>query len=323
MLVHSPNGCLGATINARTDRDTTNLLRWLLLGAAGLIALILAASHAASVDAAVPTAYDNIICINYFTCYNSDTGAVVSNTNYVAPAYTIPSASSGYPANTVISTYYDPRYGVVSVVTDQYGNLIDVNAATGQRIYPAFPDYGIGYGAGFINPAYINGNFVYNGAFPYGYFNGCPAGNFSCLGYNNGCPVGNFSCLGYYNGCPVGNFSCLGYPYSTGVVTSDYTLVAPNGNPITLGPPYRVKEVTAPTAATSAPVSAPAAAPASAVTAAPAAPAAPAAGYVTALNTSSAPTTAPAAATGGSNVHVLSAPATTAPAATRDLDDHR
>ena len=54
----------------------------------------------------------------------------------MAPATT---SASGYAPNTVVSTYYDPRYGVVSVQTDATGNLIDVNAATGQRIYPVSP----------------------------------------------------------------------------------------------------------------------------------------------------------------------------------------
>jgi hypothetical protein len=312
MLDHASNGCLAATIDAHADRRTAGLLRWLILGTAGLIALILATSHAASVGAAAPATYDTTICINYFTCYNSNTGAAVPNPNGSVPAYLAPSITTSYPANTVLSTYFDPRYGLVSVVTDQYGNLIDVNAATGQRIFPVFPDYNIGFGAGFVNPAFINGNFV--GTFPNGFFNnGCPVGNFTCLGFNNGCPVGNFTCLGFN--------PAFGFPYGTGVVNPNYTVVAPNGNPIVLGPPYRVKEVTPPTVATSAPVSAPVAA---APAAAPApAPAAPVAGYATALNTSSAPAAAPAAAPGGSNVHVLGAPATTAPAVTRDLDDHR
>ncbi|HEY8293649.1 MAG TPA: hypothetical protein VIG44_14260 [Thermomicrobiales bacterium] len=314
MLVHSSNGCPAATIDARTDRHTASLLHWLVLGTAGLIALILAVSHAASVGAAAPTAYDTTICINYFTCYNSNSGAVVSNPNGSVPAYLTPSVNSAYPANSVLSTYFDPRYGLVSVVTDQYGNLIDVNAATGQRIFPVYLDYNVGFGAGYVNPAFINGNFV--GTFPNGFFNnGCPVGNFTCLGVNNGCAVGNFSCLGFN--------PAFGFPFGTGVVNPNYTVVAPSGNPIVLGPPYRVKEVTPPTVATSAPVSAPAASAPVAAPAAVPAPAAPVAGYATALNTSSAPAAAPAAAPGGSNVHVLSAPAATAPAATRDLDDHR
>ena len=66
---------------------------------------------------------------------------------YVAPTYVAPAttSASGYPPNTVVSTYFDPRYGTVSVVTDATGNLIDINTATGQRIYPVFSDYGNGY----------------------------------------------------------------------------------------------------------------------------------------------------------------------------------
>ena len=72
-------------------------------------------------------------------------------------------ASSPYPPNTVVSTYYDARFcgnGQVSVVSDQNSNLIDVCAATGQRIDPsayAVPGYNFGnvpgYGTGFI-PSY-------------------------------------------------------------------------------------------------------------------------------------------------------------------------
>jgi hypothetical protein len=61
-------------------------------------------------------------------------------------------AQSGFPPNTVVSTYFDPRYGKISVVTDATGNLIDVNALTGQRIYP---DYVAGLP--FLTPADASG----------------------------------------------------------------------------------------------------------------------------------------------------------------------
>ena len=325
MLVRSSDGCMIATFNTRADRGSVGLLRWLVLGTAGLIALVLALSHTASVGAAAPATYGNTtICINYFTCYNSATGAAVSNTNSGYPAYLTPNANSGYPANAAVSPpYFDNRYGFVQVVTDGSGNLIDVNPATGQRIFPFLPDYGFGgvIGNGFIGANFNNG-FVNNG---------CPVGNFSCLGVNNGCPVGNFSCFG--------NAPFFGFPYSTGVYSGNYTVVAPSGNPIVVGPPFRVKEVAASTATTSAvaqPVAAPiaptvattvvaqpiAAPVAPAVVSAPA-PAAPVANTATALTTSSAPAAAPAVSIGGSNVHVLSAPAVTAPKATTDPDDHR
>jgi len=63
-------------------------------------------------------------------------------------------AQSGYPPNTVVNTYFDPRYGEVSVVTDASGNLIDVNALTGQRIYPVYADYTSAYANGYVAPAY-------------------------------------------------------------------------------------------------------------------------------------------------------------------------
>jgi hypothetical protein len=71
---------------------------------------------------------------------------------------------ASYPPNTVVSTYFDARFcgnGEVSVVADQNGNLINVCAATGQRIDPsaygaAGYNYGFapGYGAGVVAPVY-------------------------------------------------------------------------------------------------------------------------------------------------------------------------
>jgi hypothetical protein len=172
-------------------------LRRVLGGAVGLALLAVALGGITASAAAPPP---GCIPINYTACvlngitYTSNPNAIYSNapagttvtapatTTYAPPtapyaptytAYTVPSGTaSGYPPNTVVNSYYDPRYGPVSVVTDQYGNLIDVNSATGQRIYP-YPDYGYGYG------------------YPYGYTNG----------YYGGCAVGNYTCLrtyGYY-----------------------------------------------------------------------------------------------------------------------------
>ena len=77
-------------------------------------------------------------------------------------------AQSVYPPNTVVSTYFDARYGEVSVVTDASGNLIDVNAATGQRIYPVYTDYASAYVNGYVAPAYVNANtFGYSGISAY------------------------------------------------------------------------------------------------------------------------------------------------------------
>lgn len=126
---------------------------------------------------------------------------------------TAATAASPYPPNTVISTYVDPRYcnGLVSVVTDDGGNLINVCTATGQRIYPFYPDYG--YGVGYLAPNYLNGYFGSNG------FVMQP-------NYTNGF----YPYLGYY-------------PYygNTGTYSGTYTVVAPNGTPLVLGSPYRVR----------------------------------------------------------------------------------
>ncbi|MHB8646855.1 MAG: hypothetical protein ACYDAR_13780 [Thermomicrobiales bacterium] len=68
-------------------------------------------------------------------------------------------AQSNYPPNTVISTYFDARYGEVSVVTDASGNLIDVNAFTGQRIYPVYTDYASAYTSAYVVPTYASANY--------------------------------------------------------------------------------------------------------------------------------------------------------------------
>ncbi|MDQ2787514.1 MAG: hypothetical protein M3Y58_21205, partial [Chloroflexota bacterium] len=149
-------------------RDASrSLLRWVVLGAAGTALLILALMQSASVGAAAPTTY------GYGGCaYNTVCGTGATNT--------------GYPPNAALSSYYDPRYGYVSVVTDGSGNLIDVNSATGQRIYPVYPDYGVGgvIGTGFIGNGFIGANFVNGGFIPPGTANGI-----TCNGLY-GCPLG-------------------------------------------------------------------------------------------------------------------------------------
>ena len=74
-------------------------------------------------------------------------------------------AQTAYPPNVVLSTYFDARYGEVSVITDASGNVIDINAATGQRIYPVYPDYASG--AAYTVPSYTVP--AYAGANSYGY----------------------------------------------------------------------------------------------------------------------------------------------------------
>jgi hypothetical protein len=165
-----------------------SVVRWAVLGAAGVIALIIALSHSMSASAATPC-----IQINYTTCVNYTVPTYVAPA-YVAPTYVAPSyiapattSASGYAPNTVVSSYYDPRYGPVSVVTDASGNLIDVNTATGQRIYPYLPDYGYGFAGSYLGSNYLGANYVgstiINNGITCGGVYGCPGGPFNGL-YN-------------------------------------------------------------------------------------------------------------------------------------------
>jgi hypothetical protein len=94
-------------------------------------------------------------------------GLMVLMLTFILPGMAV-GAQSVYPPNTVISTYFDARYGEVSVVTDASGNLIDVNAATGQRIYPVYADDTSVYNGAYVAPAYVNANsFSYTGIATY------------------------------------------------------------------------------------------------------------------------------------------------------------
>lgn len=94
-------------------------------------------------------------------------GLMVLALTFILPGMAV-GAQSVYPPNTVISTYFDARYGEVSVVTDASGNLIDVNTLTGQRIYPVYPDYTSVYNGAYVAPAYVNANsFSYAGTTAY------------------------------------------------------------------------------------------------------------------------------------------------------------
>src|SRR6476661_508672 len=157
---------VAGTVDSRADGEALlPMLRWLMLGAVAVVLAILALTRAGAVGAAAPA---DCIPINYTTCVSN--GVFYTNGNptssvtqtyvapsysYVAPSYSYvapsyaygaPSyvagntSSTGYPPNTVISTYPDPRYcgGVVSVVAVTSGKLINVCPGTGQRIYPVF-----------------------------------------------------------------------------------------------------------------------------------------------------------------------------------------
>jgi len=195
-------------------------------------------------------------------------------------------------------------------------------------------------------------NLAFLGGYGYGYGTGvgCALGNLSCnVSYVNTAIVnpqwvganwinGNWVGPNWVgaNYCPSGNFTACNagnpwwwngnwYPWlGTGNVPDNATIIAPSGNLITVGPPYRVKEVSAPVATTPAPV-AQTAAPTAPVTlvAAPAAPAAPTANVITALGAPD--NAAPAAPAGGSGnqIHAHAADPVTTPATVLIPDDHR
>src|SRR5947209_4870453 len=99
------------------DREASrSLIRWAVLGAAGVIALVLALTHSMAASAATPA---GCIQINYTTCVTTGTAYATTAPVYTtAPTYVggnvvAAPSNSGYPPNTVVSSYYDPRYGPV------------------------------------------------------------------------------------------------------------------------------------------------------------------------------------------------------------------
>ncbi|MDQ6907336.1 MAG: hypothetical protein M3176_10950 [Chloroflexota bacterium] len=326
------------------------VVRWAVLGAAGVIALIIALSNSMTASAAAPVAYQtNCIPINYGTCVQNGVYGTVNNGFY----------GGGYGAfnGNVVSVTSDNRYcGGVVYIVNEGGNLID-RCPNGARVFPVFPDYGVGgvFGNGFVgnnfiggnfNNGFVNNGFVNNGAICNGLY-GCP-GAFNGGFFNNG-------------GFPAGATFVGGntYTYNDNRFCGDGKLFfvpgrgsfCQNGNGFAgngfagngfVFPNYRFLEVAQPTTATQAPVAvvapattAPVAAP---VTAAPvAAPTTPVAAPAAVQQSPvvAAPAQMPTALTapqvqtpdapagGGAGIHVLSAPAVTAPAATTDSDDHR
>jgi hypothetical protein len=266
---------------------------------------------------------DATICINYSTCYDSNTGILVSNPNpipapttYTAPVYapvpvayspTTGTSATGYPPNTVISTYFDPRYGVVSVVTDGSGNLIDINAATGQRIYPFYPDYGYGYGYGYGYTNGVNGLYsgnVYNAYSPWGY--GVWYGGYGA----NYCGTGV-----YAPACPT-NVPNLQPPTQTNIVvgTKIVPVAVKSAGPAVQVPAADPQPAPAP-APVAAPAQAPQPAPAQTITS------------MAAAQQPAAPATAPVAVptSGGANGTTVQGSSTAVVAAPSNAvsDDHR
>lgn len=284
---------------------TRAVVRWAVLGAAGVIALILALSHGAAASAAAPAC----IPINYTTCVVP--GTAYLNTNIGAVYAPVPTAST-YPPNTVVvPPYFDNRYGWVQVVTDGSGNLIDVNPFTGQRIYPVFSDFVGGFLPGYLaanvaNVPLYNGFF--SGASP---FVGCNV-NFNCGGFPAGATYIGGGIYTYRDNRYCGD-GMLGFIPGRGSYCMNGQPLVANGvaNPVVYYRPFQTTQPAAAPAAASVPAAAPAPATQSPAPAAPVQ-------MPTALTAPQAPA-APAAP--ANTVHVLSAPAATAPAERGAMDD--
>lgn len=159
-----------------------SIVRWAVLGAAGVIALIIALIQSTAASAATPVAYDtNCIPINFTTC--------VPVGGFVTTPSTAPATGS-----MLVSTYVDPRYcgGIVNIVNEG-GNLIN-RCPDGTRVVPIFPDFGLGFAGGFLGSNFITGNvaggFVNSPAFIGPSY--IPPGTFDGITCNGvfGCPLG-------------------------------------------------------------------------------------------------------------------------------------
>ncbi|MGI8854347.1 MAG: hypothetical protein ACR2JW_01220 [Thermomicrobiales bacterium] len=217
-----------------------SVIRWAVLGAAGVIALMIALTQSMAASAATTVTYDSTttcIQINLMTCvpiqgYTTTApstylggayvgGTYVGGTTYVgSPTYIAP-ATTSTSGSYLVSSTFDPRYcgGVVNI-WNEGGNLID-RCPDGTRVIPIYSDYGPNFvGGNFLGANYLGGAFVNNGitcnglyGCPYGgRFNGNFAfnGNFSYLN-GNVCNV-NFNC-GAFNTFPAGGTVSGGVVY--------------------------------------------------------------------------------------------------------------
>lgn len=263
--------------------------RWLVTVAAALLLVTLYLAQTTNTEAAAPPV-------------QSDDTAVYHEMAAPCPAGYNCAANSCIGGNFYFCSYnlaflgYNYGTGVGCALGNLSCNVSYVNAAIvnpqwvgGNWIGPNW------WGGDWVGGNWINGNWVgpnWVGA------NYCPSGNFTACNANN---------PWWWNG----NW----YPWlGTGNIPANANIIAPSGNLITVGPPYRVKEVSAPVATTPAPV---------AQTAAPAAPSAPTANVITALGAPD--NAAPAAPAGGgaNQIHALAADPVTTPAAVLIPDDHR
>lgn len=316
------NQTLTMRAGARAVR-TPMLLRWLALGIGAMIAMAVALSQSGAVGAA-GTDGEQTTCIpiNYTTCATTTTFQPTNTTTIVPITTTYAPTTTGLPGNALVTTYFDPRYcdGSVSIVTDSTGHAINICTATGQRIYPVFPDYGTygGYYGGLYNGVYNNG--VYNNGLyaNNGFFNGVyNNGVYNTGVYNNGIYANGFY-NGVYNtygltGVPAGYNGSGVYQYTDNRFCGDGQVVysygqyyCANGSPL-----YRSAEVAAPVAAPAPEAAAPAVTTQATTVAAPAAPVAAPLTTTAAPATVDAPAALPAQGSGlGTHAQGVTAPTT-------------
>jgi len=279
------------TVENDGNRDQVNVwrvARWLVTAAAALVLVTLFLTQASSTEAAAPVSNDDAVYHTLAACPPGNASCIAAscqNGNYNYCSYFLGTFGNGYAWNN----------GYI------WGN--GVNWVSPSYVAPA---YIAPANLGFLNNCftYLCGNYGgFYGAPNYIGANACPSGNFTACYANNGW---------WWGGLPWWN---------TGVFSGNYTVVAPSGNTIVVGPPFRPKEVESPAVVT-APVAQPATvtapAPAVTTTAAPA----PAANMATALNAPQTPAVVAPAAT-SQDVHIFSAPATAPAATTVDPEDHR
>lgn len=231
------------------------------------------------------TAAAAVVLVTLFLTQTSSTEAAAPVPSDDA-VYQVMAACQPGNVSCIVAACQNGNYNYCGYNLGGFGNWYGVNWVWGNGPNWVYPRY--------IAPAYLAPNY-------FGYWNGF-YGWPNYIAANNSCPSGNFSA------CFANNpWWWWGYPWTgTGVFSGNVTVVAPGGNPIQVGPPFRPKEVEQPATLTQ-PVT---------VTAP-----APAAGMATSLNAPQAPAAAPAPSS--SDVHIYSAPAAAPAVVTVDPEDHK